>query len=284
MTGTVVQQGSGGLSRRSLLAGAAVTTGVALAGLPVRAHADPASFTVLEAGTSWPDLSSYGVANQPMVYQSSLITAGEPDETKVRSAVSTKAAEGVTQLCLDIELWELNNLPQAEFEANAARYNQVMEWAHDEVPTMDLGWYRMLPRRDYWSPVTGDTAGWYADNARRQGMAAEVDSLYPSIYTFYANQTGWVTYAEANMDQACIYAKPAYVFLDPRYQASGPEDIRNTFIPRDYWRLQLETVYAHRQSSGSWIRGVVIWDSSAWDPNQGWWLETQDFMSDHGLV
>jgi len=273
------------LTRRNVLLGAVAAGSLATIGSTApTARADPPPFTVFGAVASWPDLTAYGVRRLPMAYQSSLITSGLPDETKVRSAIGAQADLGVSRVCLDIEAWPVDNVSDPDFAVSAGKFNQVMTWAHDEEPGLRLGWYGLLPRRDYWSPVLGNTAGWYADNARRDVIADEVDDLYPSIYTFYTDQTGWVTYANANMDQAGIYGKPGYVFLWPKYHPSAPVDIRGTYLAAAYWRLQLETVLAHHQSTGSTIQGLVIWDDSPWDASADWWAETQAFLSDHGLA
>ncbi|GAA3116939.1 hypothetical protein JOF29_006113 [Kribbella aluminosa] len=273
-----------GVNRRTFLVGSIGTAAaLGLSSRPGVASAAP-TFKVYNAVRARPDLSAYGVPKRTMIYQNALVVNGTGDETLVKNTIQTNMTAGVTQACLDIEAWPLDSLPDADFAVNAAKYNEVAGWVKEVSPSFRLGWYGILPRRDYWSVIQGTTAAWYADNARRQVIADHVDDVYPSLYTFYTDQTGWVNYANANLTQAGIYNRPGYAIIWPKYHPSAPADIRGTFIARDYWRLQLETVLAHQQSAGSAIVGVAIWnDDSTWDPTADWWLETIDFVNDHNL-
>ncbi|MDX2968629.1 hypothetical protein [Kribbella solani] len=273
-----------GVNRRTFLAGSVGTlAALGLASQPSVASATP-TFKVYNAVRARPDLSAYGVPKRTMIYQNALLVGDNADQSLVQSTIQTNLNAGVTQACLDIEAWPLDGLSDADFAVNAAKYNQVADWAKAVNPSFRVGWYGILPRRDYWSVIQGNTAGWYADNARRQGIADHVDDVYPSLYTFYTDQAGWVNYANANMTQAGIYNRPGYAIIWPKYHPSAPVDIRGTFIARDYWRLQLETILAHGLSAGSAIAGVAIWnDDSTWDPTAGWWLETIDFVNAHNL-
>jgi hypothetical protein len=118
-------------------------------------------------------------------------------------------------------------------------------------------------------------------------MTPYVDAIYPSLYTFYPDQDGWLKYALANISEARRYGKPVYVFLWPQYHESDPA-VAWRFIPADYWRLELETAKQYAD-------GIVIWGGwqysgkrlnwlLEWDDTAPWWIETQDFMADHGLV
>ena len=50
--------------------------------------------------------------------------------------------------------------------------------------------------------------------------------------------------------------------------------LTNTFLPGDFWRMQLET-------ANKYADGIVIWcctGKQTWDDEAPWWLETQKFI------
>jgi hypothetical protein len=64
------------------------------------------------------------------------------------------------------------------------------------------------------------------------------------------------------------------VFLWPQfYQISKVIE----YLPRDHWRVELETALQYAD-------GVVIWGGTGqtWDNNAPWWLETQKFLKEIG--
>jgi hypothetical protein len=89
------------------------------------------------------------------------------------------------------------------------------------------------------------------DNNRAASLARGVDMVFPSLYTFYPDQAGWLSFAAAQVCEARrLSSGPVYVFLWPEYHpgsSSGGEA-----ISPDYWRFQLET--ARRLADG-----IVIW-------------------------
>ena len=52
------------------------------------------------------------------------------------------------------------------------------------------------------------------------------------------------------------------------------------WIPRSFWRTQLETAYTHAD-------GLVIWSmakaTDSWSYSAPWWVETADFLKDKAL-
>ena len=110
-------------------------------------------------------------------------------------------------------------------------------------------------------------------------VASFVDVLFPSVYTFYEDRSGWQNYAIAQIQEArrLSRGKPVYIFLWPQYHPSNKK-LANTFLPGNYWRLELET-------GRKYADGAVIWccgNSQAWDNKAPWWLETQDFLKESG--
>src|SRR5690606_26877227 len=100
-------------------------------------------------------------------------------------------------------------------------------------------------------------------------LAAAVDIIFPSLYTFYDQPEQWQRYAIGNVAEARQYGKPVYPFIWPQFHDSGAE------IPSTFWRQQLETVYAEAD-------GLVIWSPArgrpTWNPSAPWWQATTDFL------
>jgi hypothetical protein len=151
-------------------------------------------------------------------------------------------------------------------------------------PRRPIGYYGALPGRDYWrairGPGTAEYRAWQRENDRLAPLERGVDLLFPSVYAFYDDPQGWVTYATAQICEARrISSKPVYVFLWFEYHPGTRP--AGEFIPAAFWRLQLETV--RRLADG-----VVIWGgydqvalrARPWDPSAPWWRETLRFMSE----
>jgi hypothetical protein len=111
-------------------------------------------------------------------------------------------------------------------------------------------------------------------NDREAPIARLEDILLPSVYTFYEDREGWVQYAIQQIQEARRYGgnKPVYVFLWQQYHASN-QKLAGTYLPPEFWRLQLETARKYAD-------GVVIWGEydDTWNETAPWWLETKSFL------
>jgi hypothetical protein len=100
-----------------------------------------------------------------------------------------------------------------------------------------------------------------------------VDALFPSIYTFYTDRQGWVTYAIAQITEAKRKAKgkPVYAFLWPQYHESNLL-LGLRPLDSDYWELQLNTVAQHADGVviwGGWgANGPELWNEEAYGGNE----------------
>ena len=163
---------------------------------------------------------------------------------------------------------------------------------HEENPNLLVGYYSVLPVRNYWDALKGpgssEYQNWQSLNQRAMDLASHVDVLFPSLYTFYADydyrdgsprlseRGRWVQYAVANLSEARRFGKPILPFIWPRYHPSEPWAYQE--IGDEFWRLQLETVKEHAD-------GVVIWaggDATGvrlWQNDVSWWQETKSFIS-----
>ncbi|MBD1823596.1 hypothetical protein H6F51_13995 [Cyanobacteria bacterium FACHB-DQ100] len=205
-----------------------------------------------------------------------------PDRDACQQNART-AAKDFSHFVIDIEHWKMN-INQAgkdTVQGNIKKYVEIIQWMREAAPALKLGVYAVPPVRDYWTPVRNQPAGltsWRAVNQFLKPIAEAADFIVPSLYTFYDDIPGWVTYARGNIEEAQQFGKPVYPFLWCRYHTSNR--LRgNQFIEGDFWRTQLETV----RDRGA--NGVVLWDwfghdsprTNILDTRQGWWQETVKF-------
>jgi hypothetical protein len=255
---------------------------------------EESSFVVFDATLykHKPDLSRNGL--QPInvicghcFYPGKKVQDGLPSEQRVQTAARKAALTGQPAV-LNIEFWPLKG-SEEEIAESLYRFEMVASWFHAAAPGVSMGFYGRPPVADYSraiiGPGTSDPAyeEWRSENERLLEMARYIDAVYPSVYTFYEDRDGWVKYAVANISESRRYGKPVYAFLWPQYHPAEPE-LAWKFLPADYWRLQLETARQHAD-------GIVIWGGWQdpgvrlnWDDSAPWWLETQDFLADHGLT
>jgi hypothetical protein len=232
-----------------------------------------------------PDLTQYGLRAITVVYPAfmwdSADEANLPDRHRL-SAFARLASQSTDFLVIDIEQWPLAGDPAVVAES-IKKYETVIQWLKQPVPPLRVGFYGLLPIRDYWDSLQEENSprylAWQKENDRLASIATLADVLFPSIYTFYEDRAGWQKYAIAQIQEARRYvgAKPVYVFLWPQYHVSNTK-LANTFLPGDYWRMELET--ARRYADG-----IVIWccaNGQTWNDKAPWWLETQAFLKEVG--
>lgn len=173
---------------------------------------------------------------------------------------------------INLEHWPL---PQ-----QMGKYIQVIDWWREVRPDVRVGYYSMLPLREYWAPVH-ESLGKYPEQmiwwrqqnaalARRRndkgqfdsrGLADVVDFICPSLYTFYndeqsgpeySHEKWWEVYAIANIKESRAYTKQVYPFLWPRYHDSNAT-VGLQYLGDDFLRRQIEVCIEHAD-------GCVIWD------------------------
>jgi hypothetical protein len=255
-----------------------------------QASSEKKSFKVFDGTlyTDKPDLSQYGVQSITITYARQFGSewlkneTRLPDKASVQRAAREAEARG-TPVVLDIEHWPLQGDPK-KVQDSLSQYITVLQWFKEAAPGLAVGYYGAPPLRDYWrasSPPTSKEWRSYADeNDRLQPLAEAVDMLFPSLYTFYEDQGGWVRYAYGQIAEArrSAHGKPVYVFLMPQYHDSNRK-LAGTYLPRDYWRLELETAKQYAD-------GVIVWGGwgsnnrpAKWDENTRWWQVTKEFMT-----
>lgn len=253
-----------------------------------------------------PDLiGTYGFSKIQAVGEGQLWPAGvshdQPDEATVRS-VARRTPSNVF-LVIDIEAWptQVNlaaNPPVTQTDVNAAiqKYITVVDWMHNENPNLKVGYYSVLPIRNYWAPVSyvtvlnsgqtpsgsilSDYNAWLQANANLQVLASHVDAVFPSLYTFYDDPAGWQIYARENMKEAYKYGKPVFPYIWPRYHpAAQPPSLAGQYIDAAYWSTQLNTVQQFSANNIPYAQGMVIWDTGTWSPTATWLTPTQQFIA-----
>ena len=225
-----------------------------------------------------PDLAESGVLPVKFVYASAIWPQDAdreqlPPEDHVRALAQRLPADQM--LVLDIEHWDLS-------DQHVDWLIQIIQWMKDELPDRKIGYYLLLPERKYWTaladPASDKYKDWQARNRspQRLRLAEHVDAIFPSLYTFYNDPTGWTLYARANIAEARAYGKPVYPVLWPQYHTGGaePAELRGTNISASFWQQQLIT-------AGTNADGVILWGGwqQPWDENAGWWRTTKLLMS-----
>jgi hypothetical protein len=230
-----------------------------------------------------PDMGRYGIKPLRVIYAGEFWDRGQdratlPSEQLVRRLAETAGSRAV----IDIEHWPTHAATQDIVQASVEKYLTLLRWFHEAAPNLNVGYYGVVPIRDYWRAVTAPTSvehrAWMAENTLLLPIAKEVDALYPSLYTFYVDRAGWVRHAESNLREAKRLAdgKPVYAFLWPQYHESN-RLLRGKFLPADYWKLELQTVKQHAD-------GIVLWGGwgndgpAAWDEAAPWWTVTKEFL------
>ena len=225
-----------------------------------------------------PDLAPYGLRDMTVVYTSELwpknADRSDPDLSFIQSEAIPRIREKATDLiAIDVEHWDLNGISEHALQRNARRYTAILDTFRTHLPALRHGLYGMVPVRNYWTPVhgkSGEMSAWRAENEQLKPIADAADVVFPSLYTFYDDRDGWLTYAHANIAEAKRYERPVYPFLWPQYHKSRDP------IDRDFWRLQLETVFSNAD-------GMVIWTPARgkprWNPDAPWWQETIRFLA-----
>lgn len=245
-------------------------------------------FTVFDA-TAFvhkPDLAQYGLQRIAVIYPAYLWNpdrvadqANLPDRSLISPFVQL-ASQSTGTLVIDIEQWPLVGDPSGVAES-IAKYETVLRWFKIPIPALQIGLYGVVPIRDYWDSIQPTNspryAAWQKENDTLAPIAQLSDVLFPSVYTFYEDQNGWLQYAIAQIREARRYSggKPVYVFLWPQYHPSNKK-LANGFLPGDYWRMELETARKYAD-------GIVIWccsNGQTWHDDAPWWLETQAFLKE----
>ena len=248
----------------------------------------PKAFRVLD-GTLYepkPDLSSFGIEKADVIYEWALwggdrSSQALPVRRRVEEAAHKVTKQGV--IIIDIERYPMRGHSEEVMES-IRKYRTVVQWVKGEAPHAVVGLYGQPPVHDYFRSLTGEGheeyLSWQRENDQLLPLAADVDVILPSLYTFRSDEEDWIKYAVSQIREARRYGKPVYAFLWPRYHSSN-RILGLQYISREFWGLQLRTAYSHAD-------GIVLWGGwdfkkkrpQQWDSDAPWWLETKRFMAE----
>jgi hypothetical protein len=242
------------------------------------------------------DLSSFGVKEVPIICESCILPSRDNDrlfDTSKLDAMMAKIQKGPIPTVIDIERWPIYPAEKADRAESVHKLLAVLQALRRARPDMLFGFYGVAPVRVYWPLVASpdprpaavrpaavqkqraEKREWELSNQQaKTDLVPQVDAIYPSLYTFYQDETRWEEYATVTLQAARQFNKPVYCFLMPRYQRSGQPYAGQSIEPR-FWRLQLDTCYRYAD-------GIVLYDEVAkgtpWDPDAPWWRETVSFL------
>ena len=207
----------------------------------------------------------------------------DPDEAQIRKMADTVIDGKDTTdrlVMLDIEHWPTCGMTAVTVRADSVRkLSLAAAWFQNQRPDLLVGFYALPPCRDYWNATSADPAkyqSWQAINDGLAPLVSQINISSPSLYTFYADQTGWVKYARANIAEAqrLSAGKPVYPIVWNQFHDSNVQ-LKGKYIPADFWKLQLETI----REAGA--QGIIVWGGwqETWDENAPWWVATHHFIA-----
>ena len=199
--------------------------------------------------------------------------------------IPTLLKEDKQYVVIDIEHWD----PITEMDKLISVIRTIKSGVRAAGNTkMKFGFYMLLPIRDFLAPVQKASQPdrwnkWMGQNEQMRRLAAEVDVVFPSLYTITENRDQWVTFAKANIAEARKYGKPVIPFVWPQYHdtmlGKGTE-----YLPIKFWELQLNTIYELSDGIAIWgsVKKGGGWD--AWDAKKDWWGFTKNYAGEWGTV
>jgi hypothetical protein len=196
------------------------------------------------------------------------------EEDGIRKALGRLPPRSQT-FFLDIENWPLLDTTPEVRRESVQRLMRVAEIVRGCMPAAKFGYYDLPPAGTYWPLVdpqnrASEHAEWVEANRELEPLAALVDFIFPSLYTFYDDRRGWLTYADETIKAARRYGKPVYPFLWSEYHDSNAQ-MRDHTIDQDAWKEELKFCHAHAD-------GIVLWGGYSgsghrlgWSESAEWW-------------
>lgn len=261
-----------------------------------------------------PDLSATGLRPIQLLTSSFFWTPQELSNGSVYSDANLNRVREFTALLsadqyavIDIETWPTRGT-EAVVAESIRKFDAVIDVMREVNPLLKIGIYSLMPAREYWVPVlndneTTDFKAWESINARLDELAAKVDVIFPSIYTFYPDyeengaprlyeRDWWVEYAVENLLQARRYNKPTVAFIWPRYHGGGGTENPNSPdfrywkyqpIGSEFWNLILDTTSKYADGAVlfdyEWLAGKGETVPRPWLDDAPWWTATQEFIN-----
>ena len=222
----------------------------------------------------------------PMIilYEKKLLPSGPGiiDINHLRSLALSLPKSSIPYI-LDIESWKCGRKDDDIVASKSIdKYILVIDTMKKTRPDLKFGYFGIIPTKP---PIITNTHvqvqinDWQHALERSRRLVSHVDVICPEGYTYFNDKTVWMRYMEAVINEAKTYGKPIYPFLWPEFMGSTP--LNGKFIPRDFWKFQLNYVYTK-------CDGVIIWGgrnfavvpavSREWDENAPWWIDTKSYI------
>lgn len=231
-----------------------------------------------------PDLRPYGI--DPIylfdrgIWKNDASRHSAPDPGLVAERIA-HVPDDDAPLVMDFEFFQMRSREETIRSRDAMQ--RIAETFDRFAGNRPIGFYGYLPVRNYWDSIESATSPryrkWQELNSLMSPLAQSIDMLFPSLYTFYNNPRQWQQYALAQVAEARrISNKPVVPFIWPDFHHNGKNGPREA-IPRDFWRLQLNTLAQIADGLviwGGW--DTVSWSRLRWDDKAPWWIETQQFL------
>jgi hypothetical protein len=165
---------------------------------------------------------------------------------------------------------------KALVDAGIIRYRHLAQSVHALAPGLRFGYRGILPltvmRPTDTEYLQSDVTVLRPENRRLETIAAEVDVIFPVLYTSTADERAWEVLAKATLTQARLYGKPVYVCISPAMVDSAGRPT-GQMIAGPRWRRELDVIRAYAD-------GVVLSGGAnrEWDDSAAWWVQTQSVM------
>ncbi len=154
-----------------------------------------------------PMLNSFNINSIPIIYETHFFGNNKnihaiPDNKHIEKIVSGLKNKDYKLIVLDIERWPVRGKIKVVNES-LLKYKKVIKIIREAGIKKEVGYYGMLPIRDFWRSIKGegskDYLSWKNENDILRTLADDVDVFYPSLYTFYSNEEKWKIYASAQI-------------------------------------------------------------------------------------
>lgn len=180
---------------------------------------------------------------------------------------------------VDVEHWPLKFAAKEKIQRSVQNYLEMAKQINEGVGSIKFGFYGVIPVTDFSRAIQPNTRpylSWIADNENVVPIAAHLDAFFPSLYTITPNQTDWVTRAQTHRQllEKLDNSKPVYPFIWPEYHDQGGKYPPGSYIPEEYWEIQLKWLKENAD-------GFVIWGghNQTFSPDMRWWQTTKTFIS-----
>ena len=215
-----------------------------------------------------------------ILYENKLLPMGPnaPIDTEHLTRLALSLPVTKVPYILDIEAWKVRH-DVDDFTASKSidKYILVIDTMKKARPDLKFGYFGLPPVK---GPIIETQPSqkllneWHHALERSRRLVAHVDVLCPECYTYFNNREAWVRYVHLTLKEAKSYGKPIYPFVWSEFMDSTP--LRGQFIPRDFWKLQLDLL--NKQCDG-----IIVWggpdfnthQKREWDENAPWWIETK---------